>query len=227
MRTLTEVQSVEESNPKIILRSRMEGAVIRDLARQARLTTYVDFGCWVGLLAREALQSGEFERAVLVDAVGACLQKTAEKIGSRIGSPLATEYHQIAIVADEEQREFQVPAYDTSCAGFGQGGLTISVSQTEVGSFLRSLKLDLARTYLKVDLEGLDLRIAHRLSQAKLLPRVLHIELSGETEFDYLHALLGESYAFPAKRPGHAFYSMALSRERGVLIGFDPDFAYL
>jgi hypothetical protein len=226
MPTLAEAQAVEESNPKVILRSRMEGSVIRDFARQAGLATYVDLGCWVGLLARESLQSGDFQRAVLVDAVGTCLQKTSDKLAP-FAPRFAAEYHQVAIVTEPERRQFQVPAYDTSCAGFGQGGLTLDVSQVEIDSFVRSLKLDLAQTYLKVDLEGLDLKVAQRLHQARLLPRVLHVEFSGSAEFDYLQTLLGESYAFPQKQPGHAFYSMALSRERGVLIGFDPDFAYL
>lgn len=223
MTTLEELQSREESNPKIVQRSRMEGAVIRDFARKANLTTYIDFGCWVGLLAQQALHGNDFERAVLVDAVGSCLRKTS----ARIDAGVKAEYHQVAIVADTETRAFRVPGHDTSCAGFGQDGMPISVSQVEVCSFLRSLQVDLARTYLKIDLEGLDLKVASRMQQADLLPRVLHVEFAGQAEFDFLHFLLKGSYAFPEKMHRHAFYSMALSRERGVLIGFDPDLAYL
>jgi hypothetical protein len=120
-----------------------------------------------------------------------------------------------------------VPVNDTSCAGFGQPGVPIDVQQREVCAFLRSLNLDLTKTYLKVDLEGLDLSVAGALVAARLLPRVLHIEFATHADFQRLRALLGSIYTFPALIPGHAFYSLALSQERGVLIGFDPDAAYL
>lgn len=223
MATIAQIQSFEESNPVIVRRSQIEGGVIRDFAGRCGLTTYIDLGCWVGLLAREALKDGDFGRAVLVDAVDSCLEKTAEKIGSRVPA----EYHRIAIVADVESRPFQIPPQDTSCAGFGQPGIPIDVAQSEVGSFLRSLNADLSKTYLKVDLEGLDLKIAARLRTAGLLPRVLHIEFTTDAEFRTLASLLEGEYRLPEKRAGHMFYSMALSAERGVLIGFDPDFAYL
>lgn len=223
MATIAQIQSFEESNPVIVRRSQLEGAVIRELAAQRGLTTYIDLGCWVGLLAREALKNGDFERAVLVDAVDSCLEKTAAKLGPG----LRAEYHRTAIVAEAESRPFHVPLGDTSCAGFGQPGIAIDVSQVEVGSFLQSLKVDLSRTYLKVDLEGLDLKIATRLRQANLLPGVLHIEFTTDADFRYLASLLKDEYQFPQPRPGHMFYSMALSAERGVLIGFDPDLAYL
>jgi FkbM family methyltransferase len=216
-------QAREEANPKIVARSSMEASVIRDLARSAHLTTYVDFGCWVGLLAQHALQDGDFARAVLVDAVPACLEKTAARINPRVSA----ECHNVGIVTGAEARPFQVPVNDTSCAGFGQPGVTIDVQQREVCAFLRSLNLDLAKTYLKVDLEGLDLAVASALSAARMLPRVLHIEFATDGDFQRLHSLLGSTYEFPALRPGHAFYSMALSQERAVLIGFDPDVAYL
>jgi hypothetical protein len=131
------------------------------------------------------------------------------------------------LVTATETRPFQVPINDTSCAGFGQPGLPIDVQQREICAFLRSLDIDLATTYLKVDLEGLDLAVARALRDGGLLPRVLHIEFGGGAEFEYLHALLAGVYAFPELKRGHVFYSMALSRERGVLIGFDPDVAYL
>ena len=223
MATIAQIQSFEESNPVIVRRSQIEGAVIRDFAAQCALTTYVDLGCWVGLLAREAVKKGDFARAVLVDAVDSCLEKTAEKIGSLVRA----EYHRTAIVADAESRPFHVPLEDTSCAGFGQPGIPIDVAQAEVASFLRSLNVDLSKTYLKVDLEGLDLKIAARLREAGLLPRVLHIEFTTDAEFRYLASLLEAEYRLPEKRAGHMFYSMALSAERGVLIGFDPDSAYL
>ena len=223
MVSIPAIQSREEANPKIIGRSRMEGSVIRDIAARAQLSTYVDLGCWVGLLAEQALQDGDFERAVLVDAVPACLERTS----GRINAAISAELHNLALVTAIETRPFQVPVNDTSCAGFGQPGLPIEVQQREVCAFLRSLDIDLATTYLKVDLEGLDLAVARALREAQLLPRVLHIEFGGGAEFDQLHALLGGVYTFPALRPGHVFYSMALSRERGVLIGFDPDVAYL
>ena len=223
MKTLEEVQSLEERNPKIVQRSRTEGMVIREFARRLDLTTYIDFGCWVGLLAQQALQDNDFERAVLVDAVSTCLQKTSAKIGSSV----TAEYHQVAIVADTERRTFRIPGYDTSCAGFGQEGVAIDVLQVEVCSFLETLKVDLGTTYLKIDLEGLDLKIANQLCQANLFPRVLHIEFATHAEFDFLYSLMKGSYRFPEKRDGHAFYSMVLSKERGVLIGFDPDIAYM
>jgi len=222
MTTIAEIQSLEEANPKIIRRSEIEGAVIRGFAKQCGLTTYIDFGCWVGLLAQQALKDGDFERAILVDAVGACLSKTAAKVNPGV----AAQYHQVAVVADPDSRSFQVPVQDTSCAGFGQPGLTIDVSQVEVGWFLRSLNVDLSRTYLKIDLEGLDLRIATRLHRIGQLPRVLHIEFTTDAQFQYLFSLLNDRYAFPVRKSGHMFYSMALSKERGVLIGFDPDCAY-
>jgi len=221
--TLEELQSREERNPKIVMRSRMEGTVIRELAKRLDLTTYIDLGCWVGLLAQQALQDNDFERAVLVDAVATCLQKTSAKIGSSV----TAEYHQVAIVADTERRIFRIPGYDTSCAGFGQEGVAIDVLQVGVCSFLETLKVDLATTYLKIDLEGLDLKIANQLCQANLFPRVLHIEFGTHAEFDFLYSLMKGSYRFPEKRDGHAFYSMALSKERGILIGFDPDITYM
>jgi len=222
MDTLEALQSREENNPKVILRSRMEGAVIRDLAAFAKGTTYVDLGCWVGLLAQQVLQGSGFRRAVMVDAVASCLKKTAAKLAPGAN----VEYHEVAIVADAERRTFRVPGYDTSCAGFGQEGMPVAVTQREICAFLRSLDLEMATTYLKVDLEGLDLRIAARLAQEGMLPAALHVELATMAEYDALQALVGGHYAFPPKRPGHAFYSVALSKERSVLIGFDPDVAY-
>ena len=223
MDTLEALQSREENNPKVILRSRMEGAVIRDLAAFSHATTYVDLGCWVGLLAQQVLQGSGFRRAVMVDAVASCLKKTAEKLppGAK------AEYHQVAIVADAERRTFRVPGYDTSCAGFGQEGVPVAVTQREICAFLRSLDVEMETTYLKVDLEGLDLRIAARLAQEGMLPAALHVELATMAEYDALQALLAGRYVFPPKRPGHAFYSVALSKERSVLIGFDPDVAYV
>ena len=221
--SIPDIQAREEANPKIISRSRMEATVIRDLARAARLSTYVDLGCWVGLLAEQTLKDGDFQRAVLVDAVPSCLASTS----ARINPALAVELHNVALVVASEPRPFQVPLNDTSCAGFGQPGVTIDVQQKDVCGFLRSLDLDLAKTYLKVDLEGLDLKISSALRLGGMLPRVLHIEFGTGAEFDHLRSLLEDTYAFPEPRPGHVFYSMALSRERGVLIGFDPDVAYL
>lgn len=216
------LQSREEINPKIVQRSRIEGAVIRKLAAEDGLTSYVDLGCWVGLLARDVLSSGGFGRAVLVDAVPSCLRMTAAKL-----PPMAqVEFHLIAVVPGAEQRTFCIPGHDTSCAGFGQGGVSIAVKHREVCEFLRSLQLDLDRTYLKVDLEGLDLRIVERLAQEKLLPGVLHIEVSSQADYDGLHAALGGHYVIPPLKPGHAFFSMALGKSRSVLIGFDPDVAY-
>ena len=224
MISIPAIQAREEANPKIIGRSRLEATVIRDLARRAQLSTYVDFGCWVGLLSEQALKDGDFQRAVLVDAVPSCLERTS----ARINPAVAAELHNVALVtAASEPRPFQVPVNDTSCAGFGQPGVTIDVQQREVCGFLRSLDLDLAKTYLKVDLEGLDLGVARALHEGRMLPRVLHIEFGNDAEFDHLQSLLKDSYAFPELRRGHVFYSMALSRERGVLIGFDPDVAYL
>jgi hypothetical protein len=223
MISIPAIQSSEESNPKIISRSRMEATVIRDFAKRAQLSTYVDFGCWVGLLAEQALKDGDFRRAVLVDAVPACMERTS----ARVNPAIAAELHNVALVAASEPRPFQVPINDTSCAGFGQPGVPINVQQREVCAFLRSLNLDLAKTYLKVDLEGLDLKIARALHDGQLLPRVLHIEFGTDGEFDHLRSLLEGTYVFPELRSGHVFYSMALSRERGVLIGFDPDVAYL
>lgn len=223
MFSIPAIQSREEANPKIISRSRMEGSVIRDFARRAQLSTYVDLGCWVGLLAEQALQDGTFTRAVLVDAVPACLERTS----GRINPAVSAELHNLAVVTAAETRPFQVPVNDTSCAGFGQPGLPIDVQQREVCAFLRSLDIELTTTYLKVDLEGLDLAVARALREAQLLPRVLHIEFGGDPELDQLRALLGGVYTFPEPRRGHVFYSVALSRERGVLIGFDPDVAYL
>jgi len=224
MITIESRQSLEEANPKIVNRSRMEGAVIRDFAKSANLTTYIDFGCWVGLLAEQALKDNDFERAIMVDAVTACLNRTF----TRINKVFSAEYYHLAIVADKaEDRQFCIPVHDTSCAGFGQPGLTIDVKQMEVSLFLAHLNLDLSKTYLKIDLEGLDLNVANQLHNAKLLPKVLHIEFQTEAEFDYLVSLLGETYTFPEKVWGHALYSMVLSLERGVLIGFDPDFAYM
>ena len=222
MSSIEEIQSREAANPKIINRSRIEGAVIRDFARRLHLSTYVDFGCWVGLLAEQALKDNDFERAILVDAVAACLTRT----GARINPGVAASFHNFAIVAKADHRPFGVPGSDTSCAGFGQPGATISVGQVEVCQFLQALRVDLGKTYLKIDIEGLDFELASSLSAANMLPRVLHIEFMGDAEFDRLHALLKDTYSFPDKRHGHAFYSMALSQERGILIGFDPDVAY-
>ena len=95
MDTLEALQSREENNPKVILRSRMEGAVIRDLAAFSHATTYVDLGCWVGLLAQQVLQGSGFRRAVMVDAVASCLKKTAAKLAPGAN----VEYHEVAIVA--------------------------------------------------------------------------------------------------------------------------------
>lgn len=217
------LQIREEINPKVIQRSRMEGAVIRDLAAFSNATTYVDLGCWVGLLAEQVLRDGGFRRAVLVDALASCLRRTAAKLPRSVKA----EYHQVAIVADAERRTFCVPGYDTSCAGFGQEGMPVAVTQREICAFLRSLDIEIGTTYLKVDLEGLDLRIAGRLAQEGMLPAALHIELATLAEYDALLALLAGHYAFPPKRSGHAFYSAALGRERSVLIGFDPDLAYV
>jgi hypothetical protein len=222
MSSIEEIQAREAANPKIINRSRIEGAVIRGFAKRARLSTYVDFGCWVGLLAEQALKDNDFERAVLVDPVAACLTRSSARINPRVKA----ELHNCAIVPVADDRPFGVPEYDTSCAGFGQPGSKISVAQVEVCQFLKALHIDLGRTYLKVDVEGMDFEIARSVSTAKMLPRVLHIEFMQDADFDRLHALLKDSYSFPDKKPGHAFYSMALTRERGVLIGFDPDVAY-
>jgi len=229
--SIAAAQSREEANPKIVARSSMEADVIRtfarnftrDFAKRARLSTYVDFGCWIGLLAEQALKDGDFARAVLVDAVPACLERTS----ARINPSVAAELHNVALVTGAEARPFQVPVNDTSCAGFGQPGLMIDVQQREVCSFLQSLNLDLTTTYLKIDLEGLDLKVATALHEAKLLPRVLHIEFATDADFEHLRSLLADTYTFPEWMAGHAFYSMALSRERAVLIGFDPDRAYL
>ncbi len=223
MDTLEALQSREENNPKVILRSRMEGAVIRDLAAFSGATTYVDLGCSVGLLAQQVLQGSGFRRAVMVDAVASCLKKTAQKLprGAK------ADYHQVAIVADAERRTFCVPGYDTSCAGFGQQGVPMAVTQREICEFLKSLDVDMGTTYLKVDLEGLDLRIAARLAQQGMLPVALHVEVATLAEYDALQASLAGRYVFPPKRPGHAFYSVALTKERSIPIGFDPDVAYV
>jgi SAM-dependent methyltransferase len=205
-----------------------EAAVIADFIQRLGLDAYIDIGCWYGLLLQEVLARVQPRTVVALDAV----QAFVDLAKSRVGEDWASYFCRTVVptcLIRSPLPEFRLHTGDSSESGIGlKGGVPVTTGRTTtLVHFLRRNVPSLERSYLKIDIEGLDSLLVADLVTLGCYPAVLHFEYLPWIDYsEAFDALRSSGYKLPDLRPGHRFYSFACSRDEAFLIGFEPTSIY-
>ena len=204
-----------------------EAGVVADLMGQLGLSTFVDLGCWTGVLLEEVLRQAAPRRVLAVDAVPELLEIARSRVDDpRVSFECVTLLPEAREVWDHE---FRMPTNDSSSSGlFVESGVVVRAGPRRVlTEFLRERLASLDSAYLKLDVEGLDAIFVTDLLRAGMRFPVIHFEVLPWIDCGRaMDALRADGYVVPPLVDGHRFYSLACSRSSGVLVGFCPNRAY-
>ena len=102
----------------------VEAGVVADLMGQLGLSTFVDLGCWTGVLLEEVLRQAAPRRVLAVDAVPELL----EIARSRVDDPRVS-FECVTLLPDARDvwdHEFRMPTNDSSSSGlFVESGVVV------------------------------------------------------------------------------------------------------
>lgn len=219
---------VAAANPAVAKRSALESEVITKFIRSLGLTHYIDVGCWYGFLLRNVLARCSPERVIAVEAV----PEFAEYARRSLEDPSRVEFRR-AVLAPYGRAEhpFRIHDQDTSKSGLGatEGEIMNDAEPVSLLSVLGDLtKEEIAASYLKLDLEGIDEQVVAEILESGWRPGAIEFEIIGRDYRDggTVGRLEAAGYKVPRLDGTHPYWSVTCSASRCAVVGFKPDTVY-
>lgn len=216
------------ANPAVAQRSALESEVIAKFIRSLALTHYIDVGCWYGFLLRNVLARCSPLRVIAVEAV----PEFAEYARRSLEDPTRVEFRRAVLAPyGHAEQPFRIHGQDTSKSGIGasDGEIMNDAEPVSLLTVLNDLtREELAASYLKLDLEGIDEQVVAEILESGWRPGAIEFEIIGRDYRDpqTIKRLENAGYKVPRLDGKHPYWSVTCSASRCAVVGFKPDTVY-